>query len=123
MTDEERLLRIEAITELLLGHGAKADEDRIMYYGTITEHVPISVFQGACRMAAAENSTSWPPSPGAIVQCALQLEPGEYSEGYGVSMPKWYRKQLAAYRRQEQPKQVGSRGDVVSIADAAKEVT
>jgi len=121
MTDEEKALRIEALTEMFVGFGQPIEKERLRYYGNLTQFVPVDVFKPACRSAAAQATSGFVPSVAQILKAALELAPGGYTPGQGRALPKWYRQQLGHAKRTEKPQELGARAGatVTPISDEA----
>lgn len=71
MTEQEK--RVAVLTEMFVGFGAEAIEERIAYYMRLTKNVPIEYLRVACDAAACEMTTGFPPGPGDIVRAAEQI--------------------------------------------------
>lgn len=101
MDREAKAVRVAALTEMFIGYGQEATRDRLTYYGTVTQYVPQAVFVDACRLAAFRDAKGWLPSPGQIVEAALELAPGPQDSGSGERLkPRWYRAMLTPDRRE-----------------------
>lgn len=100
---------------MFLGYGQPVIEERLRYYGNLTQFIPLDVFKASCRQAALETVGSFPPGPGDILKAALQLAPGAYTPGQGYSTPIWYQRQRKRMRIQEQPKELGPRTGMTRV--------
>jgi hypothetical protein len=121
MTDEEKALRLEALTEMFIGFGQPIVKERLRYYGNLTQFIPLGVYKQACRSAAVTATSGFVPSPGQIVKAALELAPGGYTPGQGTSLPRWYRAQLGHAKQAEGPQEIGARaGGAVQAGEMTK---
>ena len=108
MTDEEKAFRLTVLTGMFETYGQPFSDDRLRSYGNLTKHVPHAVFRAAVETSMVENTSGFPPSPGAIIACALKLAPGQRSPSHGTSLPRWYRAAIGENRRRELPQEAGS---------------
>jgi len=113
MTDEEKARRIEAITEMFIAEGTPLTDDRLKAYGNGTQFIPIGVFKQSCRNAVANNESGFVPNIGKILKEAKILAPAVRTPGQGISLPRWFRRQLARNSREERPRELGSRSGKV----------
>jgi len=102
---------------MFLGYGQPAEDERLRFYGNLTQHVPIDVLECAMRAACIESAGSFPPGPGAIVQQALVLVPGAYTPGQSRSLPRWYQRATHRLRSDERPLEIGARTGDSKVRD------
>ena len=121
MDDLEKAQRLAALTEMFLGFGQPATEERLRYYGNLTRWVPIEVFQQSCRRAAMQDTSGFPPNPGAIIASALVLAPGAPNPGQPRSLPRWFQDSLNGIKRAEQPKELGPRSGPLNIVETIRD--
>lgn len=107
MTDEEKAIRLTALTEMFSGFGSPVTDERLKWYGNLTKDLPLDLLRPAIRRASLE-AGAFPPGPGDILRagCALDMQP---NEGQLPSPPRWYQVAMGTAKRREQPKQVGPR--------------
>lgn len=67
------MLQATAIVEMLTGLGAEASEERVAYYLRLLGQFPPFLLREACDAAVLEDTTGFPPSPGAIAQHARRI--------------------------------------------------
>lgn len=74
------MLQATAIVEMLTGLGAEASEERVAYYLRLLGQFPPFLLREACDAAVLEDTTGFPPSPGAIAQHARRITGRRRSE-------------------------------------------
>ena len=75
MSDTTKL-QATVLTEMFLGLGAEATEERLAYYLRLLASVPPDVLAPACDAAVMARDEGYPPSPGAILREARRIRGG-----------------------------------------------
>jgi hypothetical protein len=119
MTDDEKAFRLTALTVMFEGHGIEAPPERLRRLGNLTKFVPADVLRQAIDRAEITNVSGFPPTAGQIVAAALVLAPGKLNPGQGRSLPQWYLHAISDTKRREQPREIGTRGQVADFQLAA----
>jgi hypothetical protein len=71
--NDEAILRsqqITVLTEMFLGLGTEAVEERVAYYLRLLQRVPVDILRLACDHAVCESTNGFVPGPGQIIQAA-----------------------------------------------------
>jgi len=67
MTESNYEQRIEMLRQMLVGYGQEVSSDRLRFYMSVTNVIPLGSIAEAIRSACAGHSGSFPPGPGQIV--------------------------------------------------------
>lgn len=88
-----------------------------------TAIVPVEILQAACLRARQESTTGFPPMAGEIIRMAIEVRPGSRTPGQVICKPRWYQMGVKSIARSvERPKEIGRRGESVSISKIAEGV-
>lgn len=117
MTEEERARmraeRTAALIQMLRCFGHEATPERLEAMGLATDPIPQHLFARAV-MRATRLSSSYPPSPGEIIEAAVAIEPAEANPGQPRGKPRWYRMAIGEMARSEKPRELGQRSGMES---------
>jgi hypothetical protein len=126
MDKRERALRAGSLEEMHQTFGRALGEAQLRLMGNLTKHVPAAIFREACQLACINTRGGFPPGVGDVVAAALELAPGGYTPGQGLSKPRWHQRTTFKIRGgvNERPQQLsdGPRGEGATVLEIAKGV-
>lgn len=128
MTEEEKARRIALVMEHHAAYGVRAEEDeqRMRTFLNDTIHIPLVTLKHALRRARQESDGQFPPTCGAVIQCALtityEMYPRElYTSTSGErAVPGWYKAQRLGTLDPERPREIGGRTGAMTLKDAVE---